>query len=415
MSEISATVQYLRSPQAIRDRCGQLFDLACQDKLQHFRCHLDRLDAVADFVLDVMQTQYPDGNVPFHSRWRHFEVGEIDTVPGAQFDRIAFLQTGDAIEQARAMFDLVIPSVLLDAGAGTAWKFVEPDTQQVFGRSEGLAIASYHLFTAGKLSSDPAWPLRTDAQALQNLSEETIATAFQVSQDNPIVGLSGRVELLQRLGAAMIDRPQIFGDSDNPRLGAMVDYLLQQAQDKTLPVHIVFAAVLEGFSDIWPSRIRLDGINLGDVWPHSALPKTAVGSQLVPFHKLSQWLTYSLLEPLEAIGLQITHLDELTGLPEYRNGGLCLDLGLLEAKHPDIFNLTHSSGSEIIVEWRSLTVILLDRIADRIRQKLSQDKTTLPLAKILQGGTWTAGRQIAAKLRSNGAPPIAIESDGTVF
>ncbi|MBD2091965.1 URC4/urg3 family protein [Microcoleus sp. FACHB-1515] len=405
MSELNATVQYLRSPSAIRDRCGQVFELACADKLEHFRVDLDRLDVVAAYVLDVMQTQYPDGNVPFHSRWRHFEVGGID--------RAARLHQEDAIEQARVMFDLVIPSVLLDAGAGTAWKFVEPDTNQVFGRSEGLAIASYHLFTAGKLSSDPAHR-RTDAQALLNLSEETIATAFQVSQDNPIVGLSGRVKLLQRLGAAMLDRPQIFG-SDNPRLGAMVDYLLPQAQANILPARLVFAAVLESLSDIWPSRIRLDGVNLGDVWPHSALPDTAPGSQLVPFHKLSQWLTYSLLEPLQSIGLQITHLDELTGLPEYRNGGLCLDLGLLKAKHPDVLDHVHTSGSEIIVEWRSLTVILLDRIADRIRQTLNQTETTLPLVKVLQGGTWTAGRQIAAKLRSNGAPSIAIESDGTVF
>lgn len=406
MSDLNVTVQYLRSPLSIRDRCGQLFDLACEDKLPHFRCRLDRLDAVAEYVLDVMQTQYPQGNIPFHSRWRHFEVGGID--------RAARFRQEDAIEQARAMFDLVIPSVLLDAGAGTDWKFAEPETGQVFGRSEGLAIASYHLFAAGKLSSDPAQPWRTDAQALQNLSEETIATAFQVSQSNPIVGLSGRVELLQRLGAAMIDRPQLFG-SDKPRLGAMVDYLWQQAQDGKLPARTVFTAVLESFSEIWPSRIRLGNVNLGDVWPHSSLPNTAPGSQLVPFHKLSQWLTYSLLEPLQAIGLQITNLDELTGLPEYRNGGLCLDLGLLEAKHPDIFSQTYPSDSEVIVEWRSLTVILLDRIAARIRQKLNQDETTLPLVKVLQGGTWTAGRQIAAKLRSNGAPPIAIESDGTVF
>jgi len=406
MSDLNATVQYLRSPLAIRDRCGQLFHLACEDKLPHFRCHLDRLDAVADFVLEVMQTQYPKGDIPFHSRWRHFEVGGIE--------RAAVLQTGEAIEQARAMFDLVIPSVLLDAGAGTAWKFMEPKTGQILGRSEGLAVASYHLFLDGKLSSDPSQPWQTDAQALQNLSEETIATAFQVSDRNPIVGLSGRVELLQRLGAAMIDRPQIFG-GDNPRLGAMVDYLLPQAEDGKLPARAVFATVLEGFGEIWPSRIHLNNVNLGDVWPHSSLPNTSLGSQLVPFHKLSQWLTYSLLEPLQAIGLQITNLDELTGLPEYRNGGLCLDLGLLEAKHPGIFSQTHTSGSEIIVEWRSLTVILLDRIAASIRQKLGQTETILPLVKVLQGGTWQAGRQIAAKLRSNGAPPIAIESDGTVF
>jgi hypothetical protein len=39
----------------------------------------------------------------------------------------------------------------------------------------------------------------------------------------------------------------------------------------------------------------------------------------------------------------------------------------------------------------------------------------LPLAKVLQGGTWAAGRQIAADRRPQGRPPIQIISDGTVF
>lgn len=135
---------------------------------------------------------------------------------------------------------------------------------------------------------------------------------------------------------------------------------------------------------------------------------------LVPFHKLSQWLTYSLLEPLQELGLEITELNALTGLPEYRNGGLCIDLGLLQAKHSDIFQHPHSADSEVIVEWRALTVILLDRVAETVRQKLNMNAEQLPLVKILQGGTWSAGRKIANELRA-GLPPIQLESDGTVF
>ncbi|MCY7390221.1 MAG: URC4/urg3 family protein, partial [Leptolyngbyaceae cyanobacterium CAN_BIN12] len=131
--------------------------------------------------------------------------------------------------------------------------------------------------------------------------------------------------------------------------------------------------------------------------------------------KLSQWLTYSLLEPLQDLGLEITGLDELTGLPEYRNGGLCIDLGLLQVKDPTILQQPQLVSSEAIVEWRALTVILLDRIAETIRQKLGMTAIALPLVKILQGGTWTAGRQIAAELRPGGTPPIQITSDGTVF
>jgi Protein of unknown function (DUF1688) len=115
------------------------------------------------------------------------------------------------------------------------------------------------------------------------------------------------------------------------------------------------------------------------------------------------------------LGLEITHLDKLTGLSEYRNGGLCVDLGLLQPKHAGVLQEMHSPSSEVIVEWRALTVILLDRIATTIRQKLGMDAQSLPLVKVLEGGTWAAGRKIAAELRPGGTPPIQIMSDGTVF
>jgi hypothetical protein len=185
--------------------------------------------------------------------------------------------------------------------------------------------------------------------------------------------------------------------------------------NKQLAASAVLSAVLEGLGSIWPGRLEIAGVNLGDVWLHSALQGNDPSDQYVPFHKLSQWLTYSLLEPLQELGVEITGLDELTGLPEYRNGGLCLDLGLLEVKDTAILQERHLPGSEVIVEWRALTVSLLDRIAAAIRQQLNLSATQLPLVKVLQGGTWTAGRRIAAQLREGGVPPIQIESDGTVF
>ena len=50
--------------------------------------------------------------------------------------------------RAHAMIDLTVVSVLLDAGAGPDWKYVEPATGQTFTRSEGLGVASFHAFTA---------------------------------------------------------------------------------------------------------------------------------------------------------------------------------------------------------------------------------------------------------------------------
>lgn len=409
------TIAYLRSTQAIRERCGQLFELACQDRLQHFRCDLEQLDRVADYVIQVTQAHYPDWQVPFHSRWRHFEAGGVPRLAHLE----QHLRDLSPIEQTRAKFDLAITSVLLDAGAGTAWHYLEPQTAQIFRRSEGLAVASFHWFLQGGFSSNSGSPYQADAAGLEALTESALATGFQVDEQNPLVGVAGRARLMQRLGQVLRETPHLFGDV-SPRPGYLVDYLMRQVNQGRLSASTVFAAVLEGLSEIWTGRATIANINLGDVWSHSALPKSgsdphAIGSQLVPFHKLSQWLTYSLLEPLQALGLQITNLDELTGLSEYRNGGLCLDLGLLQPKHEQVLRDHHPVDSEIIVEWRALTLIWLDRIATCIRHKLKLSTSELPLAKVLEGGTWVAGRQIAAELRPDGVPPIQIISDGTVF
>lgn len=396
-------IEYLRSPVAIRDRCGKLFAMAVDDKLQNFKCDLSQLGTVADYVIDVMRSQYPDLQVPFHSRWRHFEVGGVSRLPLLE----ANLAGMTPQEVAATKFDLVILSVLLDAGAGNTWQYQEGETGQVLRRSEGLAVASFHMFCQGAFSSNPQQPYSADAQGLQGLTVASLAQGFGVSDENPLVGLSGRWELLQKLGQCLVTLPEFFG-KENPRPGNLVNYLVTQAENNQLAAETVLRAVLEGLGNIWQGRLEIAGVNLGDVWHHPA-----VG--LVPFHKLSQWLTYSLLEPLEELGLQITGLDALTGLPEYRNGGLCLDLGLLQPKHPDIIQQPHWVSSEVIVEWRALTVILLDRIAAEIREKLHMNAEELPLVKILQGGTWTAGRRIAAELRQGGVPPIQIDSDGTVF
>jgi Protein of unknown function (DUF1688) len=138
-------------------------------------------------------------------------------------------------------------------------------------------------------------------------------------------------------------------------------------------------------------------------------------SGLVPLHKLSQWLAFSLIEPLQQAGFTVTDIDGLTGLAEYRNGGLFMDAGVLALRDQSQSTQEHDVGSPLVVEWRALTVALLDRLGDTIRKKLNTDARVLPLAKILEGGSWAAGRAIARERRPDGAPPIKVTSDGTVF
>jgi hypothetical protein len=299
------------------------------------------------------------------------------------------------------MIDLVVVSVLLAAGAGPDWKYVEAG--RTFARSEGLAVASLRRFLAGAFSSYPARPLRADAAGLLALTRVALAAGFQVTDTNPLVGVDGRLQLLQGLGRVL------------PRPGALYDRVAAHAEAMKVRAADVLAEVLHSLGAIWPGRLSLAGVNLGDVWPHASLAPAGepAHARLVPFHKLSQWLTYSLFEPLEGAGLQVIAADELTGLAEYRNGGLFVDLGVLALRDPAAYTRAHAPADELVVEWRALTVALLDRLAPLVRARLG--RPDLPLANILQGGTWSAGREVAEEKRSGGAPPLRIVSDGTVF
>jgi hypothetical protein len=136
---------------------------------------------------------------------------------------------------------------------------------------------------------------------------------------------------------------------------------------------------------------------------------------IVPFHKLSQWLTYSLIEPLAWAGITVQGINELTALAEYRNGGLLVDLGAIRLQPAIDALVPHDVQSGLVVEWRALTVALMDRLLERVRAMLALGPGfTLP--QMLQGGTWSAGRKIARALRPpDGPPPIVVRADGTVF
>ncbi len=151
---------------------------------------------------------------------------------------------------------------------------------------------------------------------------------------------------------------------------------------------------------------------------------------IIPFHKLSQWLTYSLMLPITKFSsLKIVEADKMTGLPEYRNGGLLVDLGILtlkdstkreglarpEANKNDSIPAFHVHD-QAIVEWRALTICLLDMIADDLRGRIGASKEELTLPMVLEAGTWKAGRELAQNYRPHSKnPPISIISDGTVF
>jgi hypothetical protein len=99
----------------------------------------------------------------------------------------------------------------------------------------------------------------------------------------------------------------------------------------------------------------------------------------------------------------------------YRNGGLMIDSGLLQLRDRTQLGHVHPIDSELVVEWRALTVALIDRLAGVVRQNLGRNAWNFPLACVLEGGTWLAGRRLAREIRPDGSPPLMVESDGTVW
>lgn len=432
-SQNAGAVGVLRTTQAIRERAHALLARARRGDSQWFTVGAESaFDEAARLVAETTRERYPWDDIPYHSRWRHFEAGRVDR--RQQLDKLL----GPSVtprERARVHIDLAVVSVLLDAGSGGNWHYVETSTGQRLARSEGLAVASFHAFTSGLFSSNPQRPLQVDAAGLRGLVTDRLASAFQVSEVNPLLGMASRATLLRRLGETLHEQPERFGEEGRP--GGMFDELVGPYGPASPPTaevsaHQILSFLLDTLSGIWPAANSIDSLAadasdspgripsadpalaLGDCWRHSAVEGTGLTRGWMPFHKLSQWLTYSLLEPFEWAGVKVRGLDQLTGLPEYRNGGLFLDAGVLAPKEPSLLQKTWKVGDEFIVEWRALTVALLDELAPRVRKHLNRTDAEMPLACVLEGGSWAAGRVLAQRLR-DGAPPIQIESDGTVF
>jgi hypothetical protein len=389
---------------ATRQQCGRLYDLAKKNELEFFTVDESKLGLAVDATEKCLRQRYPSLQVLPHSRLRHFSESQLASIVDSW--------NCDPIEKARRMVDLVTVSVLLDAGAGPEWKYSSGG--QVQGASEGLAAASIDLFLDGFFSSDKAMPARVNSFALAGISDEALARGLQVSRSNPLIGVPGRAKVLRSLGEAMEKYPQFFG-REVQRPGNMVDYLLSHAKDSSVNLEHLWNVLSNGLYSMWP--MQPNGVLRGDIWAHSKLKVSGKpGSDLVPFHKLTQWLTYSIIDTLDCyLGLKVTGVSALTALAEYRNGGLLLDTGAIMLKDPAWLSQEVNVGTELIVEWRALTVVLTDKLAAELRRRLGKSEVELPLAAVLEGGTWHAGREVAKAKRKDGSAPIRVRLDGTVF
>ncbi|KAH8722675.1 hypothetical protein GQ44DRAFT_774704 [Phaeosphaeriaceae sp. PMI808] len=429
---MDSNVKYLLSLRAVRERAKLVGEVATAGKLSHFGVHEEHLSGVADFVTSLIKRDFgPDRfhTIPPHGRWQHFEVGNVPRIADAM--DVWKKDGADDMEVTRRLIDLFFVSVLLDAGAGDHWRYIEPQTDRKYERSEGLAVASFYMFKdlAFTAREDGKQPI-VDGQGLAQLKTDVLAKSFQITENNPILGLESRADLLRGLGRSLLSQPNVFGKEGRP--GNVVDYLRKNAGDPSVLDVVAFWDILQKLLiPVWPQdRTNVNGQPIGDAWPLSTL-KTAQSSKAIdesgciqPFHKLTQWLAYSLMVPFQRVlGVKWTGSDSLTALPEYRNGGLFVDMGVLSLKQATLdVGLKASggdlplfkAGDDVIVEWRAMTLVLVDKLYAMVLERM--DGAHLTMAQLLEAGTWKSGREIAAKKRPDTkSSPIIIESDGTVF
>ncbi|KAK0727289.1 hypothetical protein B0T26DRAFT_747632 [Lasiosphaeria miniovina] len=428
-------VKYLFSLRAIRDRANVVGEIAKAGNLTHFELREDKLDAVVDFVASIIKRDFgPDKfhTIPPHGRWQHFEVGDIPRITNLldQWKK----EGCDDTEVTRRLIDLFFVSVLLDAGAGDHWRYTEPETGHIYERSEGIAVASLHMFrtfafTASEVEAIPI----VNGRGLERLETAILTEGFQVSDGNPMLGIDSRATLLRSLGQSLLAHPDVFGAEGRP--GNLVDYLVSKTAggSANLDVLVLWDVLQTLLIPTWPkNRTTIAGTPIGDAWPLSILQQgvnirspNATAEGIQPFHKLTQWLTYSLMVPFQRVlGMQWSNADSLTALAEYRNGGLFVDLGVLSLKQETLSRGLEASGGDLplfdasddaIVEWRAMTLVLIDKLYSMIQSRIG-DGVRLTMAQLLEAGTWKSGREIAAqRRRQTKSSPILIKSDGTVF
>ena len=431
---IPEEIKYLYSIKSVRETNLSTLELIKNNKLINFNVNLNNIDNVVNFVIETIKSTYPTNDslltIPIHGRFQHFNKGNENRLPDLINNEFKKKMGLNDEEICKKLIDLFVISVLLDAGAGNNWKYIEKESGLLFNRSEGIAIATFHMFINGVFSNNENGDdkYRVDGNKLSKLTGKELSDGLQISEMNPINGFEGRLKLLNKLGETLVNDDEIFKSN---RPGDLVDYLnLHCDEGKNIEIEILWDVLMKLLIPIWPTegRTKIDNYLIGDAWPLKNK-----NDKIVTFHKLTQWLTYSLFKPLIEFGkFKILNSQYMTGLPEYRNGGLFIDFNVISLKDNEhnqngiklgnqILGLNNipvfKPDDDVIIEWRSITINLLDYLLPIINEKMGikGSKYELSLPQLIEAGSWKSGRLIASKLRSNGGPPIELLGDGTVF
>ena len=323
--ETSAALSLL-SARAVRERAHRMLAIGLDEGLPNFRIDLDRMDDAIDLVLKTTRKAYPSLDIPFHSRWRHFVMNGDNRWA----DIAGRTKWPDRAARARAEFDLAIVSVLLDAGAGPIVALPRSPNRigdRPFGRiGAGEPCDVRRRRILGRSASSPCGSTPACLRIL------ALPTSNAACRSRTAIRWSGstvaRICCAASAGWWLRNRKYSAASTRRGPAACSIDLQCRPTADG-LPAPTILSELLQQLGPVWPSRLTLGGIALGDCWKHPALTSADATNGLVPLHKLSQWLAYSLIEPLQTAGIEVTDIDGLTGLAEYRNGGLFVDTGVL--------------------------------------------------------------------------------------
>ncbi len=417
--ELAATE--LRTTRAVRERCGQLLDRARLGHSAWFEVDEAALPALADRLAETApHVERAHRGLPY-AFWRHLDAG----LPRwrATLDPLtAALPPG---EQAHAWVDLAaLGALAIDPGrdgpAGWAYTDVTearhawqprraPGGRRLAGPA-GLACALFHAFTAGLFSGRPDRPCQADALGLRAVVDDRLAQAFQVHPGNPLPGLPALAIQLRRLGEILSEQAEVFGDEGRP--AGLFDLLvtpygLGVPPTADVDAHDLLSQLLATLCPVLAGTPSPGGIALGDCWRHPAVRGPGPSDGWVPFHERLQWMARSLLAPFEWAGVHTRGLAGLTPLAHAAHGSLLLDAGVLRLRNPALATTAWRPGDEIVVEWRALTVALVERAWTQARAA-----TGTGAATDFEGVSTQAGLELARQLRA-GRPALAVGGTGT--
>ena len=184
--------------------------------------------------------------------------------------------------------------------------------------------------------------------------------------------------------------PAVFGAP--ARLGNLFDYLRAHASDGRIEAGFVLRTLLVALGPVWPGRMVLDGVPLETAGGTPPPPAAGPAAQAHAVADLFDAGT-------AGGGLTVTGTDALTGLPEYRNGGLLYDFALMVPRDPGFAG--HAPHGRRAGHRRMAG---LDRVGPRpvaqgVRDALGLSAEAFPLARVLEGGT---GRLAGASPPSGG-------------